>query len=201
MNTVKITDYTTSHSDTGAKKRVLRREVIRKRETMTAKERSRADLLITDRIIGHQWFYRAEVLLTFVNYGSEICTEEIIEEALRKGKKVFVPRIEGEEMLFYQLESFDGLRNGYKGIREPLGDTERFNYETYKDSRILLLMPGVAFDLYGNRMGYGKGFYDRFLSDKELLQTYSIAIGYTCQRVEELPVDEHDIKPYQVILV
>jgi 5-formyltetrahydrofolate cyclo-ligase len=66
---------------------------------------------------------------------------------------------------------------------------------------MLLLMPGVAFDVYGNRMGYGKGFYDRFLRDKELLQTFSIAIGYKCQRVDFIPVEEHDLKSYQVILV
>ena len=56
-------------------------------------------------------------------------------------------------------------------------------------------------NLYKNRLGYGKGYYDRFLSDKELLQLRSIAVGYRCQAVEELPVEEHDIRPYQVILV
>ena len=104
-------------------------------------------------------------------------------------------------MFFYKIKSLEELQEGYKGIREPVGDTERFDYEMYKESRLLLLMPGVAFDIYGNRLGYGKGFYDRFLADKEVLQTYSIGIGYACQRVELLPVDEYDLKPYQVILI
>lgn len=182
-------------------KRSLRKEVLARRTALPIEQRRVADMAMADRIIGHQWFYRAEVLLAFVNYGSEISTEEIISEALVKGKKVFVPKIEGESMVFYRIGSLAELQEGYKGIREPAGDTECFDYETYKDARMLLLMPGVAFDIYGNRMGYGKGFYDRFLADKELLQTYSIGIGYACQRVEQVPVDEHDLKPYQVILL
>jgi len=182
-------------------KRAIRREVLAKRDALLEEQRKMADMAMADRIIGHQWFYGAEVLLAFVNYGSEISTVEIIEEALRKGKKVFVPRIEGDEMFFYRITSKNQLVEGYKGIPEPDGTTECFDYEKYKERRMLLLMPGVAFDIYGNRMGYGKGFYDRFLKDKEILQTFSIAIGYKCQRVDFIPVEEHDLKPYQVILV
>ena len=183
------------------KKRKLRKEMLAARDSLSIEQRQKADLAMADRIIGHQWFYRAEVLLAFVNYGSEISTEEIIAEALRKGKKVFVPKVEGMDMVFYRIELLEELQEGYKGIREPIGDTERFVYENYKEAKVLLLMPGVAFDVYGNRMGYGKGFYDRFLADKEILQTYSIGIGYACQRVPQLPVEEHDLKPYQVILI
>ncbi len=192
-------------------KRRIRKEILQKRDAMLIQERQKADIAMADRIIGHQWFYRAEVLLAFVNYGSEISTEEIILEALKKGKKVFVPKVEASGdnvqnignsiMNFYQISSLEELAIGYKGIREPVGDTECFEYACYQDRRLLFLMPGVAFDVFGNRMGYGKGFYDRFLTDKELLQTYSIGIGYACQRVEEVPVDEYDRKPYQVILL
>ncbi len=183
------------------KKRALRKEVLARRDAMSVEKRKMADMAMADRIIGHQWFYRAEVVLAFVNYGSEISTEDIILEALAKRKKVFVPKIEGEDMIFYRINSLIELKEGYKGIREPEGNTECFDYEACKEARMLLLMPGVAFDIYGNRMGYGKGFYDRFLADKELLQTYSIGIGYACQRVELVPMDEHDLKPYQVILL
>lgn len=197
-------------------KRAIRKEILAKRDELSDQERKMADMAMADRIIGHQWFYGAEIMLAYVNYGSEISTVEIIEEALRKGKKVFVPRIEKvvddcgsasdvkrdlDVMKFYCITSMEQLVQGYKGIPEPDGKTECFDYERYKERRMLLLMPGVAFDMYGNRMGYGKGFYDRFLRDKELLQTFSIAIGYKCQRVEFIPVEEHDLKPYQVILV
>lgn len=182
-------------------KRRIRKEVLLKRASLPIEQRKLSDLVMADRIIGHQWFYRADVVLGFVNYDSEISTIEILSEALRKGKKLFLPKIVDDNMLFYCIDSLDDLVEGYKGILEPKGDTEEFEYETYKEYRVLMLMPGVAFDIYGNRMGYGKGFYDRFLADKEILQTYSIGIGYKCQQVEKLPVDEFDRKPYQVILV
>lgn len=187
--------------DLKEEKRKIRREILTKRAAIPLEKRRMADMAIADRIIGHQWFYRAEVILGFVNYDSEISTREILEEALSKGKKLFLPKIEGDKMVFYHIKSLDDLVEGYKGIPEPNGDTEAFEYERYKEARILMLMPGVAFDIYGNRMGYGKGFYDRYLADKELLQTYSIGIGYKCQQIEQLPVNEYDIKPYQVILV
>ena len=182
-------------------KRKIRKEILLKRANLPSKTRELANLAISERIIGHQWFYRSEILLGFVNYGTEISTAEILKEALLKGKKLFLPKIEGDKMVFYRIHSLNQLKEGYKGIWEPQGDTEIFCYENWKDSRLLLLMPGVAFDLYGNRMGYGKGFYDRFLADKDVLQTYSIGIGFVCQQVEKLPIDEYDIKPYQVILV
>lgn len=182
-------------------KKKIRKEILSKRSSIPIEHRRIADMVIADRIIGHQWFYRAEVLLGFVNYDSEISTMDILSEALNKGKKLFLPKIEEDNMYFYRVESLKELTQGYKGILEPKGNTERFDYSNYKDYRLLILVPGVAFDVYGNRMGYGKGFYDRFLSDKEVLQTYSIGIGYLCQQVEQLPVDEFDIKPYQVILV
>lgn len=182
-------------------KRKIRKDILIKRASIPIDQRRMADMVIADRIIGHQWFYQAEILLGFVNYDTEISTMEILSEALSKGKKVFLPKIDGNDMFFYQINSLDDLIEGYKGILEPKGDTEKFDYSVYKESRALILVPGAAFDIYGNRMGYGKGFYDRFLADKEMLRTYSIGIGYKCQQVDNLPVDEFDIKPYQVILV
>ena len=65
----------------------------------------------------------------------------------------------------------------------------------------MMLMPGAVFDKMRNRIGYGKGFYDRFLADKENLQLRTIGVGFACQLVEELPSEAWDIKPYQVICV
>ena len=93
----------------------------------------------------------------------------------------------------------DELVAGYKGIPEPKGDSEEYVYPM--EGNTLLLMPGVAFDPFGNRMGYGGGFYDRFLADKEDLRLCSIAVGFQCQMVEQIPVEAHDVKPYQIICV
>ena len=76
-----------------------------------------------------------------------------------------------------------------------------YAYSPDRAQRTLVLMPGVAFDPFRNRIGYGKGFYDRFLADKPQLQLRTIAVGYRCQMLEELPADHRDIRPYQVICV
>lgn len=182
-------------------KRVLRRQILVRRDALTSQERERASLILTERICGHQWFYLADTILGFVSYGSEIDTTEILQEAIRKGKKVFVPKVEGENMIFYRIDSMESLVEGYKGIREPLGDTEVFAYESERAEKVLMLMPGAVFDRKRNRIGYGKGFYDRYLADKPGLQLRTVAVGYQCQIVEEIPANEWDIRPYQVICV
>lgn len=184
-----------------AEKKKIRKEVLARRDALSKEERDRATCLITDRIVGHQWFYRAQTLLCFVSYGSEIPTGDIIEEALRKGKKVFVPRVEGENMNFYRILSLEELTEGYRGIPEPDGTGEVYRYCPGEQEETLMLMPGVAFDSLRRRIGYGKGFYDRYLEDKEELQLHTIAIGFQCQLVEEIPQEERDIRPYQVITV
>ena len=148
-------------------KKKLRREVLARRAALTEPERERGNLLITERILGHQWYYLSDTILGFVSYGSEICTTEILENALQDGKRVYVPKVEGQEIA----------------------------------AGSLFLMPGSVFDPLGNRMGYGGGFYDRYLADREALRLRSIAVGFRCQQVESVPVEETDVKPYQVILV
>lgn len=182
-------------------KKELRRELLKKRDSLSPKEQERARVLITERLLGHQWFYGSDILLGFVSFGSEIWTGDLLEEARRKGKKVYVPRVEGENMVFYRYEGAGELTEGYRGILEPVGREEKYVYDAEQAKRTLILLPGVGFDPFRNRLGYGKGFYDRFLSDKEGLQLRSIAIGHSCQMVERLPEEEHDIRPYQVICV
>ncbi|MCH5342544.1 MAG: 5-formyltetrahydrofolate cyclo-ligase [Acetatifactor sp.] len=189
---------------TDAKKN-LRRQMLARRDALTKEERARASLLMTERILGHQWFYRSEYFLGFVSYGSEIDTKPLLEEAIRQGKKVYVPKVEGEQMVFYRICSLEELIKGYKGIPEPVGDTEIFDYAVCQKKgetdKVLLLMPGVAFDPYRNRIGYGKGFYDRYLAEREELTLRSIAVGFRCQMVDEVPAESYDKRPYQVICV
>ena len=152
-------------------KKQLRKEVLARREALTEQERNRGKLLITERILGHQWYYLS------------------------------VPKVEGQEMRFYRIQSLAELKEGYKGILEPEGNTESYEYAPEEAANCLLLMPGSVFDPLGNRMGYGGGFYDRYLADREALRLRSIAVGFRCQQVESVPVEETDVKPYQVILV
>lgn len=181
----------------------LRRRALEARGRLSQEQRRRGSLLMTERILGHQFFYGSEIFLSFVAYGSEIDTHELIGEALRQKKRVFVPKVtrlsEISEMKFYRLTQLSELRPGFMGISEPAGDTEEYVYREEQACRTFLLMPGAAFDGLRNRLGYGKGFYDNFLADKPALQLRTIAVGFQCQMVEAIPAREGDIRPFQVM--
>lgn len=179
----------------------IRSRILKIRNALTEEERDRAALLLTERILSHRWYHLSDSILCYADYGSEISTKELIREALTAGKKVFLPKVVGENMIFYRISEPSELVQGYKGIPEPKGDTESYCREKEEAEKTLLLMPGVAFDRYRNRIGYGKGFYDRFLADNPELQLRSIAVGYQCQLLEEFPAEETDIRPCQVICV
>lgn len=184
------------------RKNEIRKQILARRGELSPEERMRGALLLTERILGHQWFYLSDYLLAYAGYGSEIGTEEILREALRKGKGVYLPKAEEDgRMRFYRIQSLKDLRTGFRGIPEPSGETEEYLYSPSVAERTLMLMPGVAFDGYRNRIGYGKGFYDRYLADKAELQLRTIGVGFICQLVEEIPGEEQDVRPYQVICV
>ncbi|MDE5893664.1 MAG: hypothetical protein K2H45_12145 [Acetatifactor sp.] len=225
-----------------AEKKRIRHKMLTCRDALTEQEQQRASCLITERLLGHQWFYRAESLLCYVSYGSELDTRELIGEALRQGKQVYVPRVrENRRMDFFRIGALEELQPGFHGILEPpesapiymqsqskAGEDDRAVPGSVNPSRqegqVLMLMPGVAFDLLGNRLGYGGGYYDRYLAAHPQFQTrlsqrdidsseaigdvlecsaqaYTIAIGHNCQLVEALPIEETDRRPCQVILV
>ncbi|MGN0430729.1 MAG: 5-formyltetrahydrofolate cyclo-ligase [Lachnospiraceae bacterium] len=178
-------------------KKEIRKRILAKRDALTYAERFRSEILVSERILGHQWYYKAESILLFASYGSEISTEEILQDALKRGKKVYLPRVEGEDMEFYRISSKEELKEGYRGILEPDGTSERFVYGAGESDKVLMIMPGAAFDIKRNRIGYGRGFYDRYLADKPGL--YTIAIGFDCQMVDCIAEEKTDIKPMQVI--
>ncbi len=196
--------------DSKTQKRELRRRVLACRGGLRPKERERGAVLLAERILGHQWYYTSKKLLAFVGYGSEIDTCEILREALRQGKQVYLPRVlepAGDsgsllpEMAFFRISSLQELIPGYRGIPEPPDTGELYVYLEEEAAETLMLMPGVAFDVLRNRLGYGKGFYDRYLQDKPKLCLRTIGAGFLCQLVEQVPQEEGDIRPYQVICV
>lgn len=182
-------------------KSVIRKEVLEKRKALSEEERRRAGILLADRIIGHQWFYRSKILLLFVSCGSEIDTTEILKEGLRTGKEVYVPKVEEQGMVFRRIYSLEDLSEGFRGIPEPPQDAPEFVYTEEDAEQVFMMMPGVAFDPRKNRIGYGKGYYDRYLASREALGLRTVAVGFRCQLVEEIPAEEHDLRPYQIILV
>lgn len=178
-------------------KRQLRREVLARRDALSETQQSAAGKRITESVLTHAWFREAGVILGFASFGSEISTDGILQETLRQGKKLYLPRIAGDEMVFGRVWDLAYLQTGYKGIREPAASAEQFAGGT---EAVLMLMPGVAFDAGRGRIGYGKGFYDRFLAAHPQLIGRTIGIAHACQLVEQVPCEDTDIRPAQVIV-
>jgi 5-formyltetrahydrofolate cyclo-ligase len=132
----------------------------------------------------------AKRISCFLSSPLEIDTGPIVAQIINT-KTLLVPRV-GSQMEMVPIASLDGLIAGKFGIREPPSD---FPSSTDID---LMIMPGLAFDTNCNRLGYGRGYYDKFLAANRNIRT--IAIGYHSQLIPNVPVDDYDIRPDCVLI-
>lgn len=138
--------------------------------------------------------YRAaDTVFAYMDCKNEVQTEMIIKQCLQDGKTVAVPKVFGETMKYYSITSEDDLENGYFGIREPKYE---FLPEIEKEDGLMIL-PGVAFDLSRHRVGYGGGFYDRYLEMHPNMK--KIAFAFEFQVFSEVPFEKFDRKPEMII--
>ena len=180
-----------------ADKKLIRSSIRKLRDSMPEDERSVKNERITDSVTGTPEYKAARDVLIYVSTGSEADTTELIKRCFEDKKNVYVPKVYGKEMRFISIGSLDELTPGYYGIMEPVSDEpvwEKGSRDTYNDS--LCIMPGLAFDRKFNRIGYGGGFYDKFL---EKAQVYKMAVCYDCQIVERIDAQDTDIKPDMIV--
>jgi 5-formyltetrahydrofolate cyclo-ligase len=158
--------------------------MLEKRNRLDAKAIIARSRRIQDFLIKSKEFRSAEIIGAYYAFGSEVRTDVIIEQARSIGKKLALPSIEGENLTFYELSSGKYLVKGRFGIMEPLpyGLIDRMG---------MIVVPGIAFDKNGYRLGYGKGYYDKFLAKRKV---FSVGLGYSFQLLENLPSGEHDKK-------
>ncbi len=172
-------------------KKVFRKQMLAKRDAIPEAERRAADGERNRRICEMSCYRKAELLLFYVSYRSEADTHILLRKALQEGKVVAVPKVEGQDLVFYRITAWSELAEGYRGILEPdTGKAEPVDDKTYAQGKTVLFVPGCAFDEQGGRMGYGGGFYDRFLEEHP--QVGSVALGFEEQLVENVPREEHD---------
>lgn len=178
-------------------KKELRSFVDAKREKLSSAEKYSMDNCIFEKVIDHKSYVSANVLFIYVSYKNEVNTHNIIKHALENNKILCVPKIISlrEGMKAIRIRSFDDLKEGKYGILEPELDEEKIISPEYID---LLLMPGVAFDFNGGRVGYGGGFYDRFLNQVRG-DSKKIALAYSFQIFDKVPMDESDMRIDEVI--
>lgn len=173
-------------------KKDIRKEVSKRRKAASSQQVIADSAKICDTLCQLEAFQTAEWVYIYIDYKNEVMTGEIMKRALAMGKRVAAPKVVGKDMIFYEIQSLEDLESGYFGIQEPREGLPVAACET-----ALLVMPGVAFDRCRHRIGYGGGFYDRFLEKHTKL--YKAALAFEFQMFEEVPVEPTDILPDVVI--
>lgn len=172
-------------------KKDIRKYIYGVRKKCTDQEIEKWSRMITDKIVALPCFIQAERVMVYADYNHEVITRYIIEEAWKQKKEVAVPKVCGKDMIFYRLTDFAQLEEGYYGIPEP---TEG---ETADWQEALMIMPGVAFDRANHRVGYGGGFYDRFLEKHPAL--IRVAAAFEFQILDQVPAEATDILPQIIV--
>ena len=170
----------------------MRREIREKKRAMSEEEIRQRSARLGQLLRDSQVYKEAKTNNFYLPYNQEVRTVPMLEQALLDGKKVAVPKVYGDDMKFLYLENLDRIGKGYAGIPEPLDDGP-----VAEDPTALVLMPGLAFDPQGHRIGYGGGFYDKFLAREPEHPT--IALCYEFQMLSRLETEEFDIPVDQVL--
>jgi len=176
-------------------KQALRRALLAQRNAIPPEQKQAWDAAINRAILDDTWFIQAETVLAFYPIGSEPDIKPALEEALRQGKQVYLPKCEPatRQMTFHQVQSLHDLKPGAHGIPAP----EENNSELRIMNSELCLVPGIAFDREGYRLGCGGGYYDRLLARHEQLRTLGVCYGRLLRA--SLPRDAMDIAVMRVL--
>jgi 5-formyltetrahydrofolate cyclo-ligase len=170
-------------------KRSLRRSMLAHRKSLSPEELRSASLIVQKTFLDTDNFRRARSILVYSPINHEVDTELIVRCALDSGKKIAFPTVVGEELFFCEVKDLSSLKKGKFGIMEPCATGN----VVIPENADVLVVPGVAFDLNGHRIGYGKGYYDKTL---HRLEGHGKLVGlcYDFQLVDEILAEAHDIK-------
>ena len=173
-------------------KKELRAQIKAAKKAMTPQQIESLSQDLCRQFLETEAYKNANTVYGYLPYNQEVRTWALLEQALKDGKKVAVPKVYDDEMRFIYLDDLTAIFDGYCGIPEPVADEP-----VAHDPNALVLMPGLAFDKEGHRIGYGGGFYDRFLEEEPNHPT--VALCYHFQMLDHLDTEEHDIPVDQVL--
>lgn len=166
----------------------LRQVMVKKRDQMPAHFIYRVHDAICERMLAWPIFQAATCVAIYVSVRKEVDTHRLIDQALEMGKQVCVPVTQGKGVMAFQaLFSLDELQPARFGLLEPAYDAAQVVVPEGLD---LVMMPGIAFDKSGNRLGFGGGYYDRYLAHCDATR---VALAYGFQVVAGIPTESHDI--------
>ena len=179
------------------RKSFLRKELRRKLKALDPQERTWRSEKIVHELLGQPRFLTVEKISVYAATTTEVETRVLLEEARRRRKKVYVPRLDPQKKQIQIVEIFDlkELRPGSYGILEPPLNPSRLGNPEELD---LVIVPGLGFDRKGGRLGRGFGCFDRFLL--EARKAYKIGLAFECQVVGEIPRETHDVFMDEVLI-
>lgn len=174
-------------------KRQLRQACLQMRAKLTSSNRERQSRNVREQVLALVDRERVASVHCYVSFGDELDTHELISELWHRGIRVICPRVErGGELSHHQVKSWQDLKRGAYGVLEPRGENGLEG-----ESMPLILVPGLAFTKKGDRLGFGKGFYDRFLSE-QTFRALVIGLAFEEQIMAELPTEIHDCRCHEV---
>ena len=170
----------------------LRKQVLQEMRSIPQKQKIAMDRALTERFLHHPFYQEAKVIATYLSFSHEFQTQGLIDQVLKDGKKVLIPKTYPKGRMEFVVYDPQQLKKTSFGLLEPQGDME-----VVERSQIdLIHVPGLAFTRKGYRIGYGGGYYDRYL---ENFAGQTMSTIYPCQ-VQEFNSEDHDI-PVQEVLI
>ncbi len=178
-------------------KKSLRNVLLKRRASIKPELKSLKEAAIKKRLFALADFKKAKSILFYASFRSEVDTIRCLQDVIRSGKKLALPVVDHrhKELKIFEVKDISELISGYMGIPEP--EITKNREIGLKDIGIVVV-PGAGFDINGNRLGYGAGYYDKLLS-KSKKHITTIALAFEEQIVKEIPAEPHDIKVDMIV--
>ncbi len=181
----------TETDDLRRQKQQIRRLAFADRQAQESKDENSRQIMA--RLTALPEYENSTTVMFYVDVRSEVRTRFAIEAALNSGKRVVVPYCVGDDLELFRLKAMTDLEIGTFGILEPLDRLRKLpNWKADVRELDLILIPGVAFDRHGGRLGHGKGYYDKLLRNARA-DTPLVALAFECQLFPKIPTEKHDV--------
>lgn len=188
-------------------KEKVRKKAVETRDSIDEESRQQKSEEIAKKILEADWFKEADIVLSYHAFRSEVEVDALNRAVLTQGKKLYLPKtyVKEKQIRFFEITDLSKLKRGYQKIWEPTGEEPAFSFETVKEEqkKVLMIMPGTAYDARGYRMGYGGGYYDRYLNAHEaewkMIDFMTVFAAFSEQKMILIPGERCDVKPDVIV--
>ena len=188
-------------------KEKVSKKAVETRDSIDEESRQQKSEEIAKKILEADWFKETDIVLSYHAFRSEVEVDALNRAVLTQGKKLYLPKtyVKEKQIRFFEITDLSKLKRGYQKIWEPTGEEPEFSFETVKEEqkKVLMIMPGTAYDARGYRMGYGGGYYDRYLNAHEaewkMIDFMTVFAAFSEQKMILIPGERCDVKPDVIV--